>query len=147
MGAEVERAVTELEKRVHATTKTEEFFKDKPFAWDGQGTCIHLARRHAQNMGHKLPIVPRFRSALGAKKALKAMGVETLPELLDLFFVQIPPAFARVGDLLAADSDDGAFAAIMVRGGTTKALGWHEDADGCTIIDFDMGKVTGAWRL
>lgn len=138
----------EIQRRVKATTATQAKFKDKPFDWSKQATCIHLARYHSAQMGHELPIVPRFRTALGAKRALKAKGFDTLPDLLDSMFERIPgAAFMRVGDLLAMPGDEG-WHSIVVKGDKTKFLGWHESAPGCTIMEVhDIGAATGAWRL
>jgi hypothetical protein len=137
------------QRRVKATQATERKFKGKPFAWDKQATCIHLVRFHAAQMGHKLPIVPRFRSALGAVKALKAQGVETLPELMDKHFPRIKPAELRVGDFAAFPGEDG-IDGLMIYGGLHAFLGWHEDGEPCQIIrvtDEGYRLCTGAWRL
>lgn len=136
----------EIERRAAATQATERRFRGKPFDWSKSATCIHLLRYHAHQMGHDVPIVPRFRTALGAKKALKAAGHDTLPDLLDSLFVRVPPAFTRVGDVIAADGEDGLHG-IMIRAGNTMSLGWHEDAEGCTIIDTDLTYAVGGWRL
>ncbi len=138
--------MTEAQKRVAATIATDKRFRDKPFDWSKQATCVHLMRFHAAQMGHDMPIVPRFRSALGAKKALKGLGYDNLPDLLDYYFTPIPPAFMRVGDLMAVDGEQG-WHSILIKGDKRKFLGWHEVADGCTIIDVDMSTSEKAWRL
>lgn len=138
--------MNEIGRRVDATIATQAKLKDKPFDWAKAATCIHLARYHAAQMGHKLPIVPRFRSVLGAKKALRDVGFDSLPDLLDSYFTRIPPAFMKVGDLLAIDGDQG-FHSVVIKGDRTKFLGWHEDAVGCTIIEIDVDKSVGAWAL
>lgn len=136
----------EIELRRAAVIATQERFQDKPFDWSKSATCIHLVRFHAAQMGHKVPIVPKFRSALGAKKALKETGFDSLPDLLDSMFERIPPAFMRVGDILAVPADD-EWTALVVKGDKTKFLGWHEEAQGCTIIEIDVRQAVGAWRL
>ena len=98
--------MNELQKRAKAVEATEQRFRDRPFDWAKAATCIHLVRFHAAQMGHSVPIVPKFRSAIGAKKALLATGWQTLPALLDSKFDRIPPAFMRVGDILAMPGDD-----------------------------------------
>jgi hypothetical protein len=142
--------MSELERRVAATTATQKRFEGKAFDWSKQSTCIHLLRFHAAQMGHKMPIVPRFRSALGAKKALQAEGVETLPELMDKFFPRIPASQMLCGDVAAFPGDDGVFDALMIYGQLRACIGWHQDADGCQIArltDDGYRLCLGAWRL
>jgi len=138
--------MTELERRALAVRNTQARFEGKPFDWTKQATCIHLLRHHAANMGHSVPIVPKFRSALVAKRALLTTGWQTLPALLDSMFKPIPPAFALVGDVMALPGDS-EFEAIVIRAGVNKWIGWHEDASGCTVISADMNAAIGAWRL
>jgi hypothetical protein len=138
--------MTETELRRAAVIATEARFKDRPFDWRKAATCIHLVRFHAAQMGHKLPIVPKFKSALGAKRALLSTGFQTLPALLDSRFQRIPPAFMRVGDVLAMPGDDG-FEGLLLKADKVKFLGWHQDATGCEYMEIDMGAAIGAWRL
>ena len=140
--------MTELERRVAATQATQARFKGKPFDWAKQATCIHLVRFHAAQMGHALPVVPRFRSALGAKKLLAEHGVETLPELMDKYFPRIAPAQMLVGDIAAFPGDG--FDALMIYGQLRACLGWHEDADDCQIVRLSeegYSLCKGAWRV
>lgn len=139
----------EIELRRTAVIATEQRFRERPFDWRKQATCIHLLRFHAAQMGHTVPIVPRFKSALGAKKALLATGWQTLPALLDSMFERIPPAFMRVGDVLAGPGSDG-FEALYLKVDKVKFLGWHQDTGTCTIIEVahnDISDAVGAWRL
>lgn len=136
----------EVELRRAAVIATENRFRDKPFDWAKAATCIHLVRFHASQMGHKLPVVPKFRSALSAKKALLSTGFQTLPALLDSRFQRIPPAFMRVGDILAMPGDAD-WDALVIKADKQKFLGWHEDADGCTIMEVDLTAAVGAWRV
>jgi hypothetical protein len=136
----------ELQLRADATTATQKRFEGKPFDWSKAATCVHLMRFHAQQMGHKLPMVPRFRSPLTARRALKETGFNDLPGLLDSMFPRIPPAFMRTGDIMAVQGDAG-FHSIFIRGSATKFLGWHVDAVGCTILESDLSVAIGAWRL
>ena len=136
----------DLERRAKATKATQERFGGVPFDWRTRGTCIHLLRFHAEQMGHKVPTVPRFKSALSARKALVATGRQTLPALLDTMFPRIPPAFMLTGDVMALPGDSN-FEGLVIRAGVQKWIGWHEEAEGCTIIDADMNAAIGAWRL
>lgn len=138
--------MNELQQRALAVAATEQRFRDKPFDWRKAATCIHLVRFHAAQMGHSVPVVPKFKSALGAKRALLTTGFQTLPALLDSRFQRIPPAFMRVGDILAIPGTDG-WDAIVLKVDKVKFLGWHESTSGCTIMEIDMGAAVGAWRL
>jgi hypothetical protein len=138
--------MTETELRRAAVIATEARFKARPFDWRKAATCIHLVRFHAAQMGHSLPIVPKFKSALGAKRALLSTGFQTLPALLDSRFQRIPPAFMRVGDVLAMPGDDG-WEALVIKADKAKFLGWTEHATGCEFMEVDMGAAVGAWRV
>ena len=140
----------DIQRRVAATQKTQERFLGKVFDWSKKATCIHLVRFHAAQMGHDLPIVPRFRTTLGAKRMLKREGVETLPELMDKYFPRIPAAYLQTGDVAAFPGEDGSFDALMVYGQLHATIGWHEDAPDCQIArltDEGYKLCTGAWRL
>lgn len=134
----------DLRTRAAATAAVIDRFRSKPFDWSKQATCIHLVRAQAAAMGHELPIVPRFRSALGALRALRSVGVETLPELLDRHFPRIPAASAIVGDVVAAPAPDGLHA-LLIHSGGTKYIGWHEDGTG--LVPIELLAIEGAWRL
>lgn len=138
--------MNEMQKRVAAVMATQERFRDRPFDWRKAATCIHLVRFHAAQMGHSVPIVPKFKSALSAKRALLTTGFQTLPALLDSRFDRIPPAFMRVGDILALPGDDD-WEALVMKADKAKFLGWHQDAAGCTFLEIDMRAAIGAWRL
>lgn len=141
--------MTELERRVEATKATQARYQGRAFDWAKQATCIHLVRFHAAQMGHDLPIVTRFRSALGAKKALKAQGVETLPELMDKHFPRIPAAQMLVGDVIAIPGEGG-FDALMIYGQLRACLGWQEQSKICQtarLTDEGYNLHSGAWRL
>lgn len=136
-------------RRRNASKATMARFEMKPFSWKTASTCIHLARFHAANMGHDVPLVPRFRSPLGARRALQATGHDSLASLLDSLFPVIIPAMMVLGDLamLPGDEDDG-MGAILIHGGGRVLMGWHgTEADRITPIAEAMGAVTRAWRL
>jgi hypothetical protein len=90
--------------------------------------------------------MPSIRSALTAKRALKDMGFDDLPAYLDSQFERIPPAMMRMGDVVAMPGDND-WCGILIRGSVTKYLGFHEDAQGCTVLEADIGQAIGAWRL
>lgn len=139
-----------LAARQAATEKTLARFRDKPFSWAG-ANCIRLARWQAVNMGHKLPPVPRFRSALGAKRALAERGAESVTQLLDAHFLRLPgPAFAWLGDLLVLPGDSAlGLEAVGIADGQGNVWAWSgaEDAPGLTAILTVNSDAIAAWRL
>lgn len=140
--------MNELQRRVAAVTATQKRFEGRDFDWAKQATCIHLVRFHAAQMGHELPIVTRFRSLLGAKKALKEQGVDTLAELMDKYFPRIPAAQLRVGDVLAIPGDG--MDALMIYGQLWAVLGWQEESPKCQtarLTEEGFRLHSGAWRL
>lgn len=142
--------MNETQRRVAATQATQKRFQGRAFDWSRQATCLHMVRYHAAQMGHKLPVVPRFRSALGAMKALKSEGVETLPELMDKHFMRIPASRMLAGDVAAFPGNEGGFDALFVYGQLRACLGWHQDAPDCQIArltDEGYRLCKGAWRI
>ena len=139
-----------LAERARRTERVIERYRAKPFAWQG-ANCIRLARAQARAMGHQVPPVPLFRSALGARRALKAEGFDTVAAMLDAYFPRLPaPAFMLVGDLcVMADDDDGSgIEPICVADGQGNLFGWHgEDPSRLWAIKFAMADVACAWRL
>lgn len=139
-----------LAQRAAATEKTLALFRGKPFSWQ-RAHCIRLARTQAANMGHRLPPVPRIRSALGAKRALAARGAESVTALLDQHFTRLPgPAYAWLGDLVVGPADPAhGLEAIGIADGQGNVWGWSEQnghAEPVAILFANAG-LTGAWRL
>lgn len=144
----VVRALTLPERKI-ATDRTLEKYRDRPFAWHG-ASCIHLARTQAVNMGHRVPMLPGFRSATGAITALRKTGHASLIDLLDSLFVRIAPARMLAGDLCAGPPSDDVpgFCALGIADGQGNIIGWHdEDGTKLSAIKFAMAQMTAAWRL
>ncbi|KLE32461.1 DUF6950 family protein [Aurantiacibacter luteus] len=136
----------ELEKRRVATEKTMARFRNREFDWRYQRTCAHLAFYQARQMGRRLPKVPRFRSAVGAKKALKTLGHDSLIGLLDAHLERIPPAMMRLGDLCAVPGTEG-LDAVFVNVAAQKIAGWREDAPALVVLHVSLDEIEAAWRL
>lgn len=132
----------DLVRREQALTKTLGKYRDKPFVW-GVTDCVLMLRSHLIAMGHrKVPKVPEYETALGAKKALKAAGFESVEAMLDSLLPRIAPAQALPGDVLALQGEDG-LDAVMVSVGY-KAAGWQQEVEGMAIVI--PLEVKGAWR-
>ena len=139
---------TALHMRAAATQATLDDMREKPFAWDG-ANCIRLARLHAVNMGHSVIKVPNFKTAIGAKRALKKQGAKNLCELLDNWFSRHDaPAFAGVGDLVLLPGEEGGFDSICITDGRGNMFGWHDsDLSKMSVIKAADADVIAAWRL
>lgn len=139
-----------LDERQAATEKTLARFRDKPFNWAG-ANCIRLARWQAVNMGHKLPPVPQFRSALGAKRALAERGADSVSALLDQHFARLPgPAYAWLGDLITLPGDPAlGLEAVGIADGQGNVWCWSEqnDAQSLTALLMVNSDAMAAWRL
>lgn len=136
----------EMERRRVATEKTLKRYRGKVFDWSNGITCVHLARFHLRNMGHHPETLPRFRSALSAKKALKERNWNSVAEMLDSMFPRIAPAQMMLGDLAIVPGDAG-LDAIFVCAGPLKVFGWREDQPGLVLLDIGLDELTGAWRV
>ena len=138
--------MVELERRRVATEKTLARYRSKTFDWSNGITCVHLARYHLKNMGHKPPTLPRIRSALGAKKALKANDWASVSEMLDSMLPRIAPARMMLGDIATVPGTEG-LDSILVCAGPFKLLGWHPVDGSFTVYDGGNAEVERAWRV
>lgn len=137
-----------LNERVAATNKTMAKFRTRHFDWRSRATCIHMARTHLRNMGHRPPPIPDFRSPMAARKALEKSGFDSVTALFDSLLPRIAPAEMWVGDLAVLPGSAG-LDSINIWDGIGKFLGWHED-DLSGIkpqLVLTADQITGAWRV
>lgn len=137
--------VPDLLRREAALSATWTKYRGKAIDWRKGHTCAHMARFHLRAMGHKLPKLPPMRSLLGAKRGLEANGWADVRAMLAAFLPEIAPAMMLPGDLVTTNSEDG-MGCVMILIAPRKLIGWHEDADGAAVIDFDITHLTGAFR-
>lgn len=133
--------------RAQATEQALAKFRDEPFDWE-KANCIKLAYAQAKAMGHDVPKVPKFKNALGAKRALKREGVDSVTALLDKHFIRhVAPAFMLIGDLCTVAGHDG-MEAVFIADGQGNLLGWHEhQPDKLAVVKFAQSDIIAAWRL
>lgn len=135
-----------LAERVARTDKVVAKFRDHPFSWRDRRTCIHLARAQMRALGHKPPSLPDLRSALAARRALQAEGVDDLEGLIDgLGLPRIAPLEMWVGDLALVPGEDGLDALAISAG--SALLMYHAEADGLVPVKEALSAVKAAWRL
>ena len=139
--------MSELNRRVIATRKTLAHYQ-RPFSWRDRATCLHMARRQMRNMGHRPPPIPDFRSALGARTALKNAGFKDVSDLFDSLLPRITPAEMWIGDIALLPGDQ-MFDSICISDTVGKLVGWHQDDPSGVrpqlVLSLDY--VIGAWRV
>jgi hypothetical protein len=135
-----------LAQRVAATQQTIERYKGKSFSWSEGRTCVHMARQHLRHMGHKPPTVPRFRSALAAKRALQERGWGRVSDMFDSLLPRITPAFMMTGDIVVLPGEGG-IESVRVCAGPMRFFGWCEDDDAPVVMEIWLDQITAAWRV
>lgn len=134
------------ERRRRATEATLNRYRGKAMSWQDGITCVHMARYHLRQMGHRPPGMPRFRSALAARRALADRGWSSTTEMLDSLLKRIPPAAMLPGDL-ATVAGEGGLDAIVICAGPGRVFGWREDAAELVVLGVKAGELSAAWRV
>lgn len=100
-------------------------YRGTAFEW-GKTDCLHLARSVLVKIGAKgLPKPPNYSTELQAIRRLKKQGHDSLESLLLAYCIEIPPAWAVVGDIGTVAGDGRISAAVVCAGGSW--LGWPAD--------------------
>lgn len=134
-----------LVRRRDVTKLTRDRFKGVDFQWSS-ASCLHMAHSHLSEMGHVLPDIPPFDTALGAARAMKERGWESVADMLDEFLPRIAPASMWLGDL-ALIKGAGGLDAIFICAGPLKVFGWRDDVPDLVLLDMSFGELEGAWRV
>lgn len=138
----------ELVRRADAAKATYARFRGKAWSWKSGITCVHLARFHLRQMGHRPERLPRLRSRIAAVRALRERGWETVSDMLDAQpgLLRITPAEMVIGDLAVVEGSQDGLAAVLVCAGPHKLLGWREDAPALVVLDIELAEISAAWR-
>lgn len=139
----------DLLRRQAACAATLAKYRDRAFDWRRGVTCVHMARFHLRRMGHKPePLPGRVRSHVGAVRAMKDRGWQTVADMLDAQpgLARIAPAMMLPGDLAVAQGEQG-LGAILICVGPHKLIGWREDAAGMVVLAVPLDQIDGAWRV
>ncbi|MGZ8286146.1 MAG: DUF6950 family protein [Allosphingosinicella sp.] len=118
-------------------------YGNQRFDW-AEADCWRMVRFHLRQLGHRPPATPRYNTALGAKRALKAKGFDSMAEALDSLLPRIAPAAMLPGDIAAVEGTEGLDALVIGVG--HKVFGWHEEAETPVFIIPRPGVLTAAWR-
>ena len=121
-------------------------FKDQPMVF-GKNDCVRMAAFVLRKRGHRpqLGKAGSYTNALGAQRALKRAGYDSLADALDALGLQrIAPAAALPADIIMVPGEGSFGGALQVVVGNGRTLGYHQDLDGADIlmpIEF-----VAAWR-
>ena len=130
--------------RRSAIEATRARYGDKVFDWAG-AHCWPMIRFHLRQLGHRPPATPPYKNAVGAKRALKAKGFESMTAAVDSILPRISPASMWPGDIAALKGTDGLDALVICAG--LKVFGWHENAATPVFIIPKPGSLDAAWRV
>lgn len=137
--------MTEIELRVAATSATVDRFMGQPFAL-GKYDCARMVAFHLKQLGfkHSLLKAGSYSTEVGARRALRNMGVSSLSEIMDRHFPRLDsPAEARVGDVVCALGEGGTGDAMAIRLHRQNALGFLDGVCGEVVIN----QYVAAWRV
>jgi hypothetical protein len=142
-------ALPELDRRREATQATADRFKGKTLDWKNGLHCVRMLHSHLREMGWrspKLPTLPRVRSALAARQALKARGWDSVTEMLDSLLEPIPAAKMRLGDVAVTPGQEG-LDCVMINLGPRTMMGFHPETGEVVAYATDYSDLTRAWRV
>ena len=136
--------MTELEIRVAATSKTFDKFNGQALVL-GKCDCARMVAFHLRSLGYKFSLLKggRYTNEIGARLALKKLGVSSLSEIMDMHFPRIAPAEARTGDVMCVEGDGGMGDAMQVVLHRGNGLGFYEGV----CAELKVLKHGAAWRV
>jgi hypothetical protein len=118
---------------------------DKPFAWGDHDCCTFAASCVEAVTGRQLWVksAPSYRTAAGAKKALKKVGFDDLPSALDgVLGERKPVAMAQRGDVVLIDGADAPGCAVVDLSGEW-AVGPSPDG----VVRVRLAEAVAAWSV
>lgn len=136
----------QMARRKAAATATIARFVGQPVVM-GQTDCGKVSSFAARQMGvsPRLAKAGSYSSEAGALRALRRMGAETLPDLLDQRFARIGFARALPADLIALEcaSPIGALA-VVTEAGALRAFACLEGGVWDVVAPH---RIVGCWRM
>lgn len=136
--------MTELELRATATSATYARFHGEPFVL-GKTDCARMVAFHLKQLGLKPSLLAggAYSTPVGARRALKRLGVTSLSEIMDAHFVRIAPAAARAGDVVCVQGAEGMGDAMQIKLHRNHVLGFLDGVCG-ELVDHEY---VAAWRV
>lgn len=133
--------MSDLERRRIATEATKAKYDGMALDFCS-ADCARMIRYHLLQMGHQPPALPRYRSLIGARRAMKDTG--GIIAVLDSFLPRIAPARMLLGDVAVGAGEGGEAGWICVG---FKMMGWHQDHEFPVSMTITLNDVTAAWRV
>lgn len=134
-----------LEIRAKATTATFEKFNQKPLVL-GKTDCARMIAFHLGQLGHKFSLLKggAYSTEVGARMALKKLGVSSLSEIMDKHFPRLDATDdALIGDVMCVRGEGDMGDAMQVVLHRQHALGFHEGWCGELVVH----EPVAAWRV
>lgn len=131
--------MNELERRRVALEATMEKYRGRSLDYC-KADCARMIRFHLLQMGHKPPALPRYRSAIGAARAMRETG--GIAAVLDGFLPRIPYSRMLPGDVAILEGEDGMEAGTVCLG--HKLFGWHQNSE--EPVNMVFAEIKAAWR-
>lgn len=138
--------MTPLERRHKAIEATLAKYRDRPFAW-GSVDCAKVAAFHLRKLGWKLALskAGSYSSAMGAAKALKRLGYDTLADLATgVGLPEIAPARMLLGDIAEIEGNS-EIGTVALYAGNGNLFAFHEDHPG--LVTFAPNTILRAWSV
>lgn len=133
-----------LEIRAEATSATVNKFNQKELKL-GKVDCARMVAFHLGQLGHKFSLLKggAYSTEVGARMALKKMGVSSLSEIMDKHFPRIPFSEALTGDVTCVRGVGDMGDAMQVVIHRQNVLGFHEGWCGELVVY----EPVAAWRV
>lgn len=134
-----------IQIKAKAAGETFEKFNGVPFEL-GKNDCARMAAFHLKKCGHKLSLLKggHYSTEVGARLALKKLGVSSLSEVMDSHFERYEsPAMAVAGDVVAlkAEGETGDAMGIMLHRGNVLAFLHGVGAE------LEVAEYAAAWKV
>lgn len=124
------RKLTPIERRVAACNATMKRYQGKLFSFRRDRDCARLVHFHAGKLGKRVNVgkAGKYATPAEALAALRKLGFEDLPALMDARFKRIGHASALPGDIIQMPAEPGELSEIgclAVWLGDGAAFGFH----------------------
>lgn len=134
-----------LEKRVKCVQETFNKFNGVSFEL-GKNDCARMTCFYLKKMGYKFSLLKggAYSTEVGARLALKRLGVESVTDILDREFLRLEsPASAQIGDIVSTKSEGSEIESLGIVMHRNHILMFLEGVCAEVIVS----EFTGAWSV